>query len=74
MSAQRIVGVVLIIVGIAAFIWGGVFWTDRDTIVDAGPVDIATESREGVAIPPIVGGIALVAGIVLLVIPQRRRV
>jgi hypothetical protein len=74
MSALRIVGVLLIIVGIAAFIWGGVFWTDRDTIVDAGPVDIATESREGVAIPPIVGGIALVAGIVLLVIPQRRRV
>ena len=74
MSAKRVIGIVLVLVGIAAFVWGGVFWTDRDTIVDAGPVDIATESREGVAIPPILGGLAIVAGIVLLVMPDRRRI
>jgi hypothetical protein len=69
---MRIAGVVLVIIGIVALVWGGVFWTDRDTVIDAGPLEVSTEQREGVAVPPIVGGIALVAGIVLLVLPARR--
>ena len=73
MSAKRIMGIVLIVVGIAAFAFGGVFWTDRDTVIDAGPVDIATEQRDGFSISPVIGGLALVAGIVLLVLPERRR-
>ena len=73
MSAKRSVGILLIILGIVALVWGGVFWTDRDTIVDAGPVEIATENREGFALPPVVGIIALVGGIVLVALPNRRR-
>ena len=73
MSAKRIIGVVLVIVGIAALAWGGVFWTDRDTLLDAGPVEITSQEREGFALPPVVGVIALIGGIVMLVVPQRRR-
>jgi drug/metabolite transporter (DMT)-like permease len=71
---RRIVGLVLIVIGIAALVWGGVFWTNRDTIVDAGPLQISKEKREGVPMPPILGAIALVGGIVLLAVPDRRRV
>ena len=74
MSGIRIVGVILIVIGIVAFAWGGVFWTDRDTVVDAGPLQVQTEETEGFALPPILGAIALVGGIVLLLVPQRRRV
>jgi hypothetical protein len=74
MSGRRGIGIVLIVIGIVALVWGGVFWTDRDTVVDAGPIELQTEQREGVALPPILGAIALVGGIVLLVIPDRRRV
>jgi uncharacterized membrane protein HdeD (DUF308 family) len=73
MDAKRAVGVLLVIIGIVALVWGGVFWTDRDTVVDAGPIEIATENREGFAMPPVLGAIALVGGIVLLAIPNRRR-
>lgn len=73
MTATRLVGMILIVLGVVAFVWGGVFWTDRDTVVDAGPLQIQTEEREGVALSPILGGIALVGGIVLLLVPQRRR-
>jgi hypothetical protein len=72
MNAMRIAGVVLVAVGIVALVFGGVFWTDRDTVIDAGPLEVTTEQREGLALPPVVGGIALVAGIVLLVLPSRR--
>jgi uncharacterized membrane protein HdeD (DUF308 family) len=72
MSAKRVIGVVLIIVGIVALVSGGVFWTDRDTIVDAGPLEIATEDREGFALPPVLGIVALIGGIVLVAMPNRR--
>jgi hypothetical protein len=74
MSAKRIFGIILVVVGLVALLWGGVFWTDRDTLLDAGPVQITRDEREGVALPPIAGIIAIVAGIALLVIPDRRRV
>lgn len=74
MAARRVVGIVLVIVGIVALIWGGVFWTERDTVLDAGPLEVTTERREGVSLPPILGIIALVGGIALLLIPDRRRV
>ena len=73
MSPRRVIGVVLLIVGIVARAWGGVFWTDRDTILDAGPLEVQTEDREGVAIPPVLGIIAVVGGALLLVVPDRRR-
>ena len=74
MSGRRIIGLVLVIVGIVALVWGGVFWTDREEVLDVGSVEVATEQSEGIAVPPVLGAIALVGGLVLLVIPERRRV
>jgi hypothetical protein len=73
MNARRIIGLVLAIAGIVILAWGGIFWTDRDTVVDAGPIEVQTAERDGVALPPILGGLALVAGIVLMVVPTRIR-
>jgi drug/metabolite transporter (DMT)-like permease len=71
MTARRIAGLVLVVLGIVALVWGGVFWTDRDTVIDAGPLEITTEEREGLRVPPIVGVILLIGGMVLLVAPAR---
>ncbi len=72
MTARRIVGSILVVLGLVALVWGGVFWTDRDTVVDVGPLKVTTEEREGLRVPPIVGAIALVGGVVLLVVPARK--
>ena len=74
MTAARIVGTILIVVGLVSFIWGGISWTEEKTVIDVGPIEAKAESRETVPIPPVIGGLALVAGVVLLVIPARRRV
>jgi hypothetical protein len=74
MTARRSIALVLIVVGIVALVWGGVFWTDRDTVIDAGPLQVTAEEREGIQLPPVLGVIALIGGIVLLVVPERRRV
>ncbi len=73
MSAKRIVGVILVAIGIVSLVWGGVFWTQQETIIDAGPIEVTTEEREGFALPQALGVLSLVGGIVLLVLPERRR-
>jgi uncharacterized membrane protein YidH (DUF202 family) len=73
MAAARTVGIILVIIGIVALVWGGISWTREETIVDLGPLEATAETRETIPLPPIFGGVALVAGIVLLVVPSRRR-
>jgi UDP-N-acetylmuramyl pentapeptide phosphotransferase/UDP-N-acetylglucosamine-1-phosphate transferase len=73
MTAARIAGIILIAIGLIGLIWGGISWTDTKTVVDLGPIQATAQERETIPITPIVGGIALVAGIVLLVVPGRRR-
>lgn len=65
-SGLKIVGVVLIVLGIAGLAYGGLSWTTRDTIIDAGPIEITTDKTERVPLPPLAGGLLLVAGVVLL--------
>lgn len=74
MTAKRIIGVALIVIGLAGLLWGGFSWTEEKTILDIGPVEARAEERKSLPISPIVGGIVLVAGLVLLVLPDRRRV
>lgn len=72
MGLQRILGTVFVVLGIVALVWGGIFWTDRDTVIDAGPLQVTTAEREGMAVPPLVGALFIAGGVLLLVIPMRR--
>jgi hypothetical protein len=74
MNARRIVGLILVVMGVVIMLWGGVFWRDRDTLFKAGSVEITAEQRKGVSLPPLLGAAGVIAGVVLLVIPQRSRV
>ena len=73
MSAARIAGAVLIVIGLIGLLWGGISWTETKTIVDIGPIEAKAKEQKTIPITPVVGGIALVAGIVLLVVPGRKR-
>ena len=74
MTARQIVGLVLVIVGIAALVSGGFFWTRNKTVIDAGPLEVKTRQHEGLVVPPAVGIGSLVIGAALLLVPRRRRV
>jgi len=71
MKPMGILGIVLIVGGILALIYQGVTYSDKDS-TDLGPVEITTEHQKTVPIPPIIGGIAIVGGIVLLATAGRR--
>lgn len=73
MTAARIAGVALIVVGLVGVLWGGFSWTQEKTVVDVGPFKATTQEHKTIPFPPVAGGVALVAGVVLLVLPGRRR-
>jgi uncharacterized membrane protein YidH (DUF202 family) len=60
-------GIILIVVAVLAFAYQGINYTTREKVVDLGPLQMTTERTRTLPLPPIVGAIALVGGIVLLV-------
>jgi len=65
-KATMIAGLFLIALGIAGFVFGGVPLGSEETTVGVGPVEVTAEKRNTLEIPPLVSGIALVAGIGLI--------
>ncbi len=72
MSTKTILAIILIAIGIVAFTYQGITYTTREKVVDIGPVHMTTEKTNTIPLPPILGGIALVGGIVLLVAGARK--
>jgi hypothetical protein len=66
MRLQIIIAVILIALGIVAFAYQGITYTTREKVVDLGPIQMTAEKSKTLPLPPIVGAIALVGGIVLL--------
>jgi uncharacterized membrane protein YidH (DUF202 family) len=58
--------IVLIVLGVLGLLYGGLSWTRKDKVVDAGPIEITADKHESLPIPPIAGAALLVAGAVLL--------
>lgn len=73
MKPLTLVGIVLIAVAIAAFAYQGISYTTREKVVDIGPLHMTAEKTRTLPLSPIVGGFALVGGIVLLVMESKKR-
>jgi hypothetical protein len=69
----KLIGFILIAFGIFALIAGGISYTDRDTVVDIGPVEAQVENRETIPLSPIVGIAALAGGVALVIAGARTR-
>ena len=69
---MKIVGILLIVLGIVALIWGGISYTREETLVDIGPIEAKAETRETIPLPPVLGGLALIGGVALLIAGSRK--
>ena len=70
---MRVIGIVLIILGVIGLAYGGITYTRRQQTVSVGPLSATVREKDTIPLPPIVGGIALVAGVAMLVMGGRRR-
>lgn len=68
----KTIGIILVIVGAIMLVWTGFSFTRKEKVVDIGSLEISADKKEQVNWPPYVGGVILVAGVVLLLVPRKR--
>jgi hypothetical protein len=71
-KSTTIIGIILILLGIAAFVYPKITYTDREKVIDLGPVQATAQTKKTVPISPWAGGIAIVSGLVLILAGGRR--
>jgi hypothetical protein len=72
MKPVMVVGIVLMIVGVIALAYEGITYTTREKVVDIGPLKATVEKKKTIPLPPVLGGLALVGGVVLVIAGSRR--
>lgn len=71
-SPITLVGIALIVLGIVAFAYQGITYTSREKIIDIGPFQASADTEKTIPLSPLVGGLALVGGIVLVVVGAKK--
>ena len=72
MKPTMMVGIVLIVIGVAGLAFQGFSYTTREKVVDLGGLHVTAEKQKTLPIPAVVGGLALAGGIAAVVVASRR--
>jgi len=67
-----LVGIALILLGIVAFAYQGINYTSREKVIDIGPLQASVDTKKTIPLPPILGGLVLAGGIVLVVVGAKK--
>jgi hypothetical protein len=70
---MRMTGIVLIVVGLISLAVGGISYTTKEKVVDIGPIEATAERHKTIPLPPLLGGLALAGGVVLLIAGSKKR-
>jgi hypothetical protein len=73
MKSITMLGILFVILGGLALAYQGFSYTRREKIIDIGPIHATADTQEHVPLPPIVGGLALAGGAVLLVMGAKQK-
>jgi uncharacterized membrane protein HdeD (DUF308 family) len=73
MKPAALLGIVLIVIGLAALAYQGITYRTRETVLDLGPIHATTERERTFPLPPVLGIAAVAGGVTLVVARARRR-
>jgi hypothetical protein len=68
---MKVIAIVLIVLGAIALAYGGITYTSREKVLDIGPIEATAEREKTIPLPPVLGGVAVVAGIALLFVGKK---
>ncbi len=74
MKTAKLVGILLVVLGIISLAYQGITYTRHKKVLDIGPIQATKEEKETIPLPPILGAVALTGGIVLLISSSRKAV
>jgi hypothetical protein len=73
MKSITVLGILLVVLGVLALVYQGFSYTRQEKVIDIGPIHATADKQEHVPLPPIVGGLALVSGAILLMIGAKQK-
>lgn len=71
MSGKTVLGIALVIIGIVALAYQGVTYTTQKKVVDIGPIQATKEEHHTIPLPPILGALTLIGGVVVIASDRR---
>ena len=71
MKVGTLVGIVLVVLGLVGVAYGGISYSQRREVARVGPLQVTTREERTIPISPIVGGVAILAGVALIVAVRR---
>ncbi len=74
MKTATLAGLVLLVLGVLSLAYQGITYTTHKRIADIGPIQATKEEKQTIPLPPILGGLALAGGVVLLIAGTKRSV
>jgi hypothetical protein len=72
MKPTMLIGIVLILLGVAGLVFQGISYTTREKVVDLGALQVTADKQKTIPIPAAAGAVALVGGIVVVVVASRK--
>lgn len=70
--SKRLIGILLVIIGIVMIAYTGINYVTKDKIVDVGPIEVSKEQNHSFEWSPVVGGVLLLVGIVVVVADKKK--
>jgi hypothetical protein len=69
---MKLAWIVLIVLGVLALAYQGIRYTTQEKLIDIGPLKVTATEKKNIPLPPIVGGVAIIAGIALIFADRRK--
>jgi drug/metabolite transporter (DMT)-like permease len=69
---MKVLGAILIVLGLVGLVWGGFTYTTKEKVVDIGPIHATRDKTNNIPLPPIAGALALVGGIALVAMGNKK--
>jgi hypothetical protein len=72
MKPTMLIGIALIVLGVIALTYHGITYTTHEKVLQIGPLEATKKTEKTIPLPPLLGGVALAAGIVLVIMGSKR--
>lgn len=71
---MKLIGFLLIAFGIVALIYGGIRYTKTEQVLKIGPIEATEQKHKEIPLPPVLGVVSIIGGVILVVADTRTRV